>query len=366
MKKVALSLLAFALLGAGAFAEDAAPAPTLKFSGYLNAGINADFAENGTPSTYLYSNDEGWKDGSTFKLVGTYDATTWGYKFRLRARPIDFTDTVKVLDTNGDKFTATKAGAQSSPLLNYAYGWYKPFDGAKILAGKLADATISGLDDEGDTPFYYLEGAQIVYTISGLSVSGAVGKRLSKVTNDGLLSAFGAKYSLPKTFTVEAHATTGYDAKQGGLVALDTSKVGGYAVTASLDAVDGLSLAAGYNVYNVPVTAYSFFDVVGSYTIDKLTVAATAYDHIDTTWFDITPKVTYAVTDALTVGTKVEFISADATDDYFGDENSKVFATYIPAVIATYVVGGATTNAYVGYDVTAKVTKTYLDFAFSF
>ena len=362
MKKVALSLLAFALLGVGAFAEDAAPAPALKFSGYLNVGVDADFANDGTASTYLYSHDENYPDGSTFKLVGTYDATTWGYKFRLRARTIDFAATTTVLDTNGDPFNVTTGGGQSSPLLNYAYGWYKPFEGATVLAGKLADATISGLDDEGDTPFYYLDGAQVVYTISGLSVSGAAGKRISTVTNDGLLSAFGAKYSLPKVFTVEAHATTGYNAAKGVLKARDTSKIDGYAVTASLDAIEGLSFAAGYNAYNVTLKANTIFDVVGSYTIDKLTVAATAYDHIDTNWFDITPKVTYAVTDAFTIGTKVEFITADATDAVFDNQ----IATYTPAVIASYVVGGATTNAYVGYDVTAKVTKTYLDFAFSF
>jgi len=335
MKKVALSLLAFVLLGTGAFAEDAAPAPALKFSGYLNTGINADISTEVAPSYYLKANDEG-KAGSTFKLVGTYNADTWGYKFRLRARPID----------------DPASGDQTSPLLNYAYGWYKPYDGVTVLAGKLSDSTFAGLDDEGDNAFQYLEGAQAIYTISGFSVSAAVSS-VTGAANTSLISVYGAKYSLPKTFTVVAVAAT----TKGS-----TGKIDQVNATASLDAVEGLALAAGYNIYTLATTSTTLLDIIGSYAVtDKISVAATAYDHVDAKYFDITPKVTYALTDAFTVGVKVQFITADST--FVGDTST---ATYTPAVIASYVVGGATTNAYVGYDVTAKTTKTYLDFIFSF
>lgn len=358
MKKVVLSLLALTLMGAGAFAADAAPAPApaLKFTGYLNTGIDADFSSSST-STYLYGHDENYGNyGSIFKLVGTYDADTWGYKFRLRARPVDY--------------SSTNGSWQQPALLNYVYGYAKPVAGATVFAGKLGDGTIGGLDDEGDIGFFYLEGAEALYTAGNFSVAAAAGKRNPNVTNDGLLTAYAASYSLPKTFTVEGHLTTGYDAWNAPVGYLDTSKVGGYAVTGSLDAIDGLKLTGGYNVYTASASAYTFFDLTAFYTLDKLTFGGKVYDHISANYFDITPKVTYAVTSALSLGAQVEIFTADASTDslWAGPAGTvtPVGATSIPAVTASYVIGGATTSGYIGYDVANKITKTYLDFAYSF
>ena len=82
MKKLAFYLLALTVSAAVGFAQTApaaAPAaspapvaPTLKFSGYLNTGIDADFTSSDT-STYIYGHDENSGGyGSTFKLVGKY------------------------------------------------------------------------------------------------------------------------------------------------------------------------------------------------------------------------------------------------------------------------------------------------------
>jgi hypothetical protein len=370
MKKLAFSILFVSLLGAFVAAQDAAtpapaaPAPALKFSGYLETGIDADFSDSGT-NTYFYSHTENpFVNGSTFKLVGTYDADTYGYKFRLRARPLDY---------NGKQFDAW----QEAPSVNYVYGWYKPAPGVTVFAGKLADGTIGGLDDEGDIAVFYLEGAEVQYSANGFSVLAAAGKRNpSNGGNqiDGLLTAFAAQYSFPKAFTVEAHLTTGFDQWNAPVTyaGYDNSKVGGYAITASLDAVSNLTLTAGFNAYTVSSSPYNFLDVTAFYTLDKLTVGGKVYDHISSKYFsnpyyDITPSVAYAVTPALTLGAQVEIITDDQSKDllWAGDQ-TPLGATSIPAVTATYVLGGATTTGYVGYDVNNKTTKTYLDFVFKF
>lgn len=359
MKKVALSFLALILGGATAFADEASPAPSLKFSGYLNTGIEADFSSS-SPSVYEYGRDDNFGAyGSSFKLVGTYDADAWGYKFRLRARPLDY---------SGNSYK----GSQEPPAVNYVYGWFKPFDGATVFGGKIADGTLSGLDDQGDNPFFYLEGAEALYTNGGFSVAAAAGKRVPGNTTDGALSAFAAKYSLPKLFSVEAHLTTGYDPAGGPSGYSPVNAVGGYAFTASLDGIAGLTLTAGYNAYTVATAPYTFADLAIFYTVDKVTVGGKVYDHISsqyfsTAYYDITPSVAYALTTALTLGANVEIITDDeSADSLWSGVQTPRGSTVVPAMTATYVLGGTKTTGSVGYDVTNKTTKSYLDFVFSF
>jgi len=350
MKKIASSVLALALVATGAFAADAAataPAPTLKFSGYLNTGIDGNFTSDKSSVTE-YAHDEGTY-GTSLKLIGTYDAENYGFKFRLRSDSIE---------------------SQISPLVNYAYGWYKPVAGLTVLAGKLNEGSVSALDDEGDNAFAYLMGAEALYTVNGFSVAAAAGNTVksgSSQTASGLLSAYAVKYSLPKAFSVEGHLTVGYD-QWGGLVST-SDKIGGYAVTASIDAIQNLSLYGGYNVYNVSADAYTFFDVGAYYTLDALTFGGLVYDHISAKYWEITPSVAYAVNTNLTLGAKVQILTDDKLADTYWNANSEVTpvgATEVPYLTAAYSLGGSKTTAAVGYDVANKVAKTYLDFVFSF
>lgn len=379
MKKIALASLLLAAVAVIGFAEDAAkPAPALVLNGYLNIGLDADLSSSNA-STYVFAHDEDYGGyGPVFKLVGTYDADTWGYKFRLRNR--------------GGFEESNSIGT----YINYVYGWFTPVSGVTVYAGKLGDGTISALDPEGDSASFYLDGAQVIYTVGGLSVGAAVGRSDGsptgiKTSNDsnvdahtdtlldtgnekGFLGAYMIQYSLPKTFTVEAHLTTGYDAWNTSMGSLyPTNKIGGYTVSASLDAVPNLTLNAGYNAYQVSITAptYTLIDGAVFYTVDKYTFGGKVFSHksagLSDDWVRINPSVAYALSDALTLGANVDIYTADGYDDAFwGDVTMADKKTAIPAVTATYALGGSTTTASLGYDVGNKALKSYIDFLFKF
>jgi len=371
MKKIALASLLLAASAVVGFAQDAAkPAPALKLSGFFNTGLDADISSSDT-KTYVYGHTEDFGGyGSTFKLVGTYDADTWGYTFRLRDRGVETTTDL-------------------SKLFNFAYGWVKPFDGVTVYGGKLGLAPIGALDYEGDVAVYTMTGAQVVYSVGGLSVGAAAGAVPNPTTdasdpdnvvhgndNRGLMGAYMIQYSLPKAFTVEAHLTTGYDAWNGPSTAEATNKVGGYAVTASIDAIDGLTLNGGYNVYNASAAdsadVYTLIDANVAYTVGKVTLAGYVGSHSSDAygdWVQITPSVAYALTDAFTLGANVDIYTADASNDnanFWGYANEPEGKTAVPSVTATYAVGGSTTKGSVGYDVGNKTYRTYIDFAYSF
>lgn len=320
MKKVALSLLALTLMAAGAFAEDAAaPAPALKFSGYFNSGFNADF-KDGTGTYVGYAHD--WDDGSAgaFRLVGLYDATSWGYKFRLQ-------DTYSVAGTY-------------TPAVNYAYGWVKPVAGLTLIGGKHSDSTLASIDWTGNKVLAG-EGAEVLYSISGATFGASI--IVPGTADDTVTGAFGAKYVLDKVFA--AVLTT----------KLANQSVDRLEASAELDAVPGLSLNAGYVASGLATTKTDFIDVNGSYAItDAFSASVLGFFYLDpTAYVSITPALGYVVVPNLTLGGEVKFVTG--TD-----------ATQVPAVTAVYAVGGATFKGYAGYDITLKTTKTYLDFLFSF
>jgi len=339
MKKVALSLLALSVLAVGAFAEDAAaPAPALKFSGYLNAGVNAYLDKDGNLTYNSFAHDFG-DAGSVLDLVGTYDATTSGYKFRLRF------DTISLASTG-----TAATGSSNTAAINYAYAWYKPFAGLTVQAGRLADSAFYALDDNGGKPLRYLDGAGVDYTIAGLTVGGVVAA--SQATISSVDSGFGAKYALDKTFTVV------------GATRLAANSINVSQVSGSIDAVAGLTLTAGFYQDRglVKATAKTTLaDAYVAYAVTKeFTGSLLGYKYFDNSdYFDITPAVTYALTDAFTIGAKWEIL----TDDTVAADDT---STSIPGLTAAYTVGGAVTNGYVGYDITAKATKAYLDFVFNF
>jgi len=328
MKKVALSLLALSVLAVGAFAEDAAaPAPALKFSGYYNSGLDADFTD-GVGSYYAYAHDYGTA-GAIGRLNGVYDATTWGFKFRFQEK--DWT----------------------SISYDYAFGWVKPIDGLKIDGGLVSDGTLDQLDWNGERHLKG-KGLNAYYSIAGFTAGAAA--FVSSTSDDTLGAAFGAKYALDKTFAAVVSAK------------LADKAVDSFDVSASLDAVPGLTFTAGYVATGLATTKFDFVDVYATYAItDAFSATVLAYDYLKETSFEITPSVAYVVVPGLTAGAEVKFVTADHLDGPAGgSDTTTVVATQIPAVTCTYVVGGATVKGYAGYDLTPKTVKTYIDFLFAF
>jgi hypothetical protein len=326
MKKVALSLLSFALVGALAFAEDAAP--VAKITGYVNSGLLIVNTADGM--TYQSrANDDG-NPGVTGKVTGTIAGSNFGV-----------TSEVKL--TNG----AAKVGDN--------WGWLAlPVDGLKLQAGTTNSNPVGEVDDEGDGNFGQ-NGVAVTYENSGFALGALVNSSATgnAFETDG---AFGAKYSLDKMFTVQAFGKTGY------------STLDKVAVTASLAAVDKLTLTAGYNSKTMAHTAATYIDVLGKYAV---TDAATAG-----------AKIYYGLTDGAVIAKSGDFklrgfgsytigggFSASGYVEYQSTSNANIE----PQVELDYAVGGATVKTQVVYDTNytyagtaAAKTTVETDLIFSF
>ena len=113
MKKALAFLIAFALVGAFVFAQDAAPA--LKWSGAVYTGFWYDSANDTTQLIRYYGTP-----GTRVRLNGSYSNEDMGIAFRLQSN--DFT----------------------APAFTRAFGWAKLFDGLlQFNVGKLGDYTFA-------------------------------------------------------------------------------------------------------------------------------------------------------------------------------------------------------------------------------
>jgi len=319
MKKALLSLLALALVGTLAVAEDA---PVLKFSGYVDAGVKLTKSPDDlTIANYASDFDD---VGTWAYLTAVYGTANAGVKVRLRA----------------------SVASDDSLIWNKAYAWVKPITGVTITAGKSYAGTFAGLDDNGED-FFNKDAVSVAYSIAGLTVGTGVSSSYAGGAAD--LFLFGAAYSLDKIVDLSANAQT--DGVNAGL--------NQYAVTGALTAVDKLTLVAGYNGYSVNDTAsekYQVFadGVLGYALTDALAAQVTVYDYFKpTAYYEITPKVSYAFTPAVSAYAQVGVATGDA-------------ATYTPKAGASWAIDGATLSGYVAYNTDAKVTTSAIDLLYSF
>lgn len=318
MKKVALSLLALTLAGAVAFAEDAA-APVLKFSGYVDSGVKAVSTADGvTFQSYASDFDD---VGTWAYLTATYGTDKAGVKLRLRSN------------------------AASSPVWHKAYVWTKPVTGLTLTAGKSYAGTFAGVDDNGED-FFNADSVSAVYSIAGLTVGTGL-----KATYDGNAAdtgLFGAAYSLDKVIDLAATLKT-----------KGKEEVVSYAVSASLTAVDKLTLSGGYNAYVINNEASDDYSVFADGTLgyaltDALSAQVTGYAYFKPTeYFDVTPKVSYAFTPAVSAFAQVGIVTGDD-------------ATYVPKTGASLAVDAATLGCTVAYDTLAEATTATVDLVYSF
>jgi len=122
MKKLIVLLLALSVVGIAVMAQDAAaaPAPTLKFSGYFNIGPEY-YQLNGGAQEW-YSNGSDSSTQGRFNLNAKYDAGSYGVAFRLREQ---------------DQWGIGNSGEVFARRL---YGWMDAFNGmVRFQAGRLGD-----------------------------------------------------------------------------------------------------------------------------------------------------------------------------------------------------------------------------------
>ena len=141
MKKLLL-IGALVLAGAGAFAQDAAPAPTMAFTGALYTGTIAQSIGGSTPSLGIW--DPVNQTKSRFNFQGTVKADVWGLNFRLRE------------DDNW-----TQGYADNQPAFRRLYGWMDPLPQIRVAVGRLSGYEWATGDAGGFSTLGNLDGAVV-------------------------------------------------------------------------------------------------------------------------------------------------------------------------------------------------------------
>ena len=295
MKKVALSLLALALVGSMAFGQDAA-APAVKIGGYLDTGIKVYSAADSGTSSQVVGDDVGGDhaSGGSYEFKLSYGTDKAGVNLRTRIEDL-----------------------AASPYKIYArtaYAWFliPNLDIVKVGAGLFGDDGFvgNGLDDEGDK-LTNGNGLGVAITPAAGFTVGATVAQSSATTIVVPAYAAGASFTVPAAATVNAALLTGHD-KDGKIAA------SGFNVTAKLLLDGPLSATAGINFYGLEQAknvGTQIYDIVVGYKItDAFSAQLVAYvygygsDIKDVNGDDakisykINPSVSYVVDPVTTVG----------------------------------------------------------------
>jgi len=359
MKKVALSLLAFALVGALAVAQDA---PTLKLSGYLNTGVRIDAVGSAAVST-IYGDDAGNAWGR-FDLNGSYGTDTNGVEFKLRT-----------------------PNNTTAPGIEFAYAWSKLADGmVTVKAGKVDDGTFSTAGDIGGD---FTDGNGIAVAVTP-AAGFAVGANWILPTVDTTKSP-----STPLAFAVSAAFTSEGLAKAQAAGKVVDSKLSEVLVGFGLLSVENLKFAVDAKLTNLAASgskaAYKISENV-SYTVSEgFSVGLLSYQYI---WgsdiknakneapigFDVKPNASYTVDSVTSVGASVNYHQGPSSaDTLFGndvawvDVNPSATFTLSPAakIIASYNLGYSLDKDKANYDLADQTNQALMhtlkvDFRYNF
>jgi hypothetical protein len=209
MKKLLIALFALSVAGV-AFAQDATP--SLKFSGYINSGlqyVSADTDSGLDEGLNSYAQDAEVK-GFRLNLNGAYVNGDAGANFRLRAQGPN-TD-LNGSDTDGDGvIDDVSYSGTYDVFIKYGYGWANLFEGkAKVKGGIVDDSAWATAGDIGDDVG---EGTGVLLQflpIDGLNVGAGVYAKDGFGTyggSDDLLDAatftVGAAYKQADLFAVQ-------------------------------------------------------------------------------------------------------------------------------------------------------------------
>jgi hypothetical protein len=310
MKRFALTLMAVALTGAMAFADDAAP--VAKLNGYVNSGLLITSDSSGT--TYVAkANDFGGANWAG-KITGSITGANYGASV-----------TVDVVQ--GDK-------AHSDA----AYVWASPLAGLKIFGGSGYDGSLGEVDNDGVGNFGGA-GLTTTYAVSGLTAGFNV-VPAQTATKGGTELRGAVRYAADKLGTVNVFAGSA-----------GTSGLDAYTVTASLAAVDKLNFSVGYNATKATTTAVTLADVEAGYQItDAFKADVVFYDYLapaagTDAYMTFKPNVSYTVSPALSVA--AYYLYSTAKD---ANGEAQLSASY-------NLGGGVKLNSYVQYDTKGAADK---------
>jgi hypothetical protein len=316
MKKAIVLLLALAVIGGAVFAQ-------VTVNGYVNAGMM--MVNNSAGTTFsTYSDDWTGGAGNVGFVNLSYKGEKSGFQFRLVAYD-SATDTIDIGDS---------------------WGWVSPVAGLKLLGGLSYGGDFDGVDDDSND-YYDVEGVSAIYSVAGFSVGA--GMKLAFAGAEAGDYMFGVAYAQDGLVKVRLNAQT---------LANELNKM---SVSASLLAVPGLTFTAGYLSEGMATTANSWIDATVGYAItDMLSAQVVAYDYLDLEYFNIAPRVTYKLSDALSVYGQVAVLTegANAVTNY---------ATIKPRVRMTWQAD-AVSKIYgqFEYDTEAEVAKLMLQYVFYF
>ncbi len=247
MKRIALSLVALALFGALAVAEDAAP--VAKISGYVESGL---YVSNNSNGTYLLNYAGDYGPGGSPLITGpvaTVKIDLAGSNFGYHIAPI-------VKGTQG-------AGLDS------AYAWVSPLEGLTVLGSiNGTNGVFNDLDDNGANA-ESTSGLSAYYTTSGVSLGVQESANTGvQGTQQAAPTWFMAHYELPSVVKVNAYATN------GAYNQLDQIRI-----TAAVLALSGVTLTGGYNASAMATTTNNFIDVTAGYNVtDAFYAGVVVYD----------------------------------------------------------------------------------------
>ena len=328
MKKAIVLLLALAVLGGAVFAEDAA----LAVSGYVTSGIKIANTADGT-TFGVYSDDWGTPETTAY-IDAAYTGEMAGFDVTL----LGGSDTGFALDT--------------------AYGWISPVAGLKLIAGNWYGGAFDGVDDDSND-YFSKEGVFAPYSIPGFT-AGA-GMAPDYVADGRPDFVFGAAYMMEDMFKFRFSAQT------------IVKKLDAMSASVSVLAVPGLTLSAGYLATNMtetdldngslifPDITLNWLDAVVGYKVsDALSAKVVMYYHLAKEYLTVAPRVTYKVSDSLTVYGQVGYETEGEVANYLNP------TTILPRVQLAYTADVGKFVAQIDYDTDLEKTTAMLYYVFSF
>lgn len=314
MKKAIVLLLALAVLGGAVFAQDAT------FAGYVSTGLKIVNNDTGT-KTNVYGDDWG-ADGTSAYLEGTISGEKSGFDVVLFGN----TDSGFAVDT--------------------AYGWISPFAGMKIIGGNYYGGAFDGVDDDSND-YFSSEGVFATYSISGFTAGAGVNAAVK--AQEDVNYVFGLAYLMDEVVSLRFSAITND---------VELEKM---SVSASLLAVPGLTVKAGYLADAMSTTANNWADLTVGYKIsDALAAQVVAYDYFEKEYLTITPRVTYTASPELAVYGQVAILTEGAAPLVnYATIKPRVRLTYTPDAVGKFYVQGE-------YDTEAEQTTVLLQYVYSF
>lgn len=350
MKKVALSLLAFALAGGMVSAQAA-----LKLSGSLQTGVYAEMAA-GKSKAYMYESDFNGPM-SRLRLDGAYDAGNTGLNFRFEGTQGAVAYVFDKYDTATSK-NLYKDGNGTIAVKN-AYVWAKFLE--KTVTLKVGNVDDGLVKTQGDLGKDFDQNVWVSYTgVPGLAAALSFGYPVADplTKTEHLQTGVQAKYTVDKVASVVAGVLAGG-------VNVKTANLG-----AEVLAVSGLTLAADTQITGLDKPKGKDESVIivsekASYKLDALTINFMAYQFLygadtakvksdvkQTTAADVAPlglwvrpSVAYTLDPITSVELFVKYLQGSAVQALAtpgNDKNEKTAANNIsaiePKVVATFTL----------------------------